>query len=128
MVRDKFYEGLGETLEQHGIKDHRLQIFNLDETGLNTCGSKSGFFFRPGVKEAHIITPNEGKTMYTVLFACNAVGDFIPPYVIYKGKHVHSSWVKNGPPGTSYNNTDSGWMEDYVFESWFLKQFIKYTE
>ena len=33
----------------------------------------------------------------------------------------------DGPEGTSYNVTTSGWMEDYVFEAWFKNVFLKYV-
>ena len=32
-----------------------------------------------------------------------------------------------GPEGPSYNVTKSGWMEDYVFETWFKNVFLKYV-
>lgn len=38
------------------------------------------------------------------------------------------SWMNGNPPGTAYNVTQSGWMEDYVFESWFETIFLKWVE
>ncbi len=35
-----------------------------------------------------------------------------------------SSWCANGPPGASYDVSDSGWMEGENFYQWFVKYFI----
>lgn len=65
--------------------------------------------------------------MFTVLYGISASGNYIPPFTIYKGAHLYESWTKGGPPGALYACTESGWMQDSVFESW-MDHFIKYTE
>jgi len=62
--------------------------------------------------------------MYTVLACCNAAGEFLPPHVIYKSKHLYRDWCIGGPKDTSYNSTKSGWMESKEFATWFEKKFI----
>ena len=48
----------------------------------------------------------------------------LPPYIIHRGKKLWSTWVpKNGFPGTRYNVTKSGWVEEEVFYDWFTNQF-----
>lgn len=129
-VLDLFYDGFERKLDELGIKDRRGRIFNLDETGMCTKASSKGLFFRRGTKEAQVIAPTEGRTMFTVLFCCNASGDFLPPYVVYKGTPgiLQTSWMSGGPTGTSYNATKSGWMEDYVFEAWFRNSFLTWLD
>ena len=39
-----------------------------------------------------------------------------------------NTWMDGGPPNTCYNVTKSGWMEDYVFEAWFVQVFIEYLK
>jgi hypothetical protein len=125
-VLDMFYERFENKLDELNIKNHRGRIFNLDETGLSTKADSKGLFYKRGVKEAQVLAPNEGKTMFTVLFCCNAGGDFLPPYVVYKGTPgiLQTTWLHGAPPGTSFNTTKSGWMEDYVFEAWFKNHFL----
>jgi hypothetical protein len=55
--------------------------------------------------------------MYTVLFCGNAGGDFLPSNVLFKAKHLYSSWCTNGPSGAHYDTSDSGWMETDQFLS-----------
>ena len=73
-----------------------------------------------------MITPTEGKMMYCILFTCNAAGNILSPYVIYKDKNLHTTQTVNGSENTTYNCTNSGWMEDPVFEIWFKTYFIPY--
>lgn len=129
-VLDMFYVRFEEKLLELGIKDKRGRIFNLDETGLCTKASAKGLFYRRGTKEAQVVAPTEGRTMFTVLFCCSAGGDFLPPYVVYKGTPgiLQTSWMTGAPPGTSFNATKSGWMEDFVFEAWFKVHFLGWLD
>ena len=127
-IKDGFYNGFEKKLVELNIKDKRSRIFNLDEVGLSTAGKKKEYFFRRGAREAHILTPNEGKSMFTVLFCCSAAGDMMPPFTVYKGTPdcLQSTWVTGGPPGSAYSATSSGWMEDYVLENWLKTRFIRW--
>ncbi len=82
---------------------------------------KSKAFYHRGSENVQYVVSSEGKTMYTVLFCGNAAGEYLPPYVIYKGStsNMFDTWMNGGPPNTSYNLTKSGWMEYFVFEAWF---------
>lgn len=51
----------------------------------------------------------------------------MPLHIIFKGKNLWSSWIRGGPDGASYDNTESGWMESQSYLSWF-KRFIEFTE
>ena len=52
----------------------------------------------------------------------------IPPFVVYKGLHLYSSWTFGGPQGTTYGVTPSGWMHDFAFEGWFIRSFLPFVE
>ena len=44
----------------------------------------------------------------TVVVACvNAIGQAIPPYVIYNAKTLNPEWMKDGPPSTKYARSGS---------------------
>ncbi|CAH1966563.1 unnamed protein product [Acanthoscelides obtectus] len=55
------------------------------------------------------------------MIAGNAAGEVLPPYVVYKSKHLWDTWTNNGPPGTRYANTASGWFESETFSDWFFQ-------
>ena len=57
-----------------------------------------------------MITPMEGKSIFTVMFCGNAKDRFLPPYVIYKSRseadQEHTlpvSSMHGGPKDTHYN-------------------------
>ena len=52
----------------------------------------------------------------------------LPPYVIYQGARLWSTSIPtNGFPGSRYNCTVSGWVEEPVFYYWFKNQFIPHV-
>ena len=61
-----------------------------------------------------------------MLFCGNAAGTYLPPCVIYKEKatNTFNTWMEGGPDNTTYNTTESGWMEDFVFEAWIKDVFL----
>ena len=52
----------------------------------------------------------------------NAVGDYIPPMMIYKRKRLHQNMLIGAAPGTVFERSDSGWMTRELFLSW-IKHF-----
>ena len=52
----------------------------------------------------------------------------MPPYILYKAKHLYDSWCVGGPPNTHYNTSASGWMEADSFFEWFESLFLKYKQ
>ena len=53
------------------------------------------------------------------MYCGTANGDILPPYVIYKATLMYNTWMEQGPRGTRYNRTKSGWMDVATFENWF---------
>ena len=48
----------------------------------------------------------------------------LPPFVVYKGKHLYTAWTKGGSAGAMYAASESGWVEKVNYESWFKKMFL----
>ena len=53
-----------------------------------------------------------------------ASGVCLPPFVVYKGKHLYTAWTKGGSAGAMYAASESGWMEKVNYESWFKTMFL----
>jgi hypothetical protein len=110
VVRD-FLSTLKSIYDKYDLHEHPEKIFNADETGLTTDTTSSSCFYKKGTRSAIVLNPTLGKTMHTVLVCGSASGELLPPFVVYKGKHLYDSWSKGGPKGTQYTTTSSGWME-----------------
>ncbi|KAF8789388.1 hypothetical protein HNY73_007328 [Argiope bruennichi] len=68
-----------------------------------------------------VLAVEKGKSIYA------AAKDFEIPYQTLRRWVINKQKHKGGPPGALYACTESGWMQDSVFESW-MDPFIKYTE
>ena len=58
------------------------------------------------------------------MFCGNAAGELLPPMVIYKAKFVYDGWVNDGPTGSVFDSTDSGWFDGHTFKKWFMEVFV----
>ena len=49
----------------------------------------------------------------------------LPPYIIHQAARLYDTWCpRNGFPGTRYNVSPSGWIEEPIFYDWFSNQFL----
>lgn len=107
-----------ENLKQTLIDVEPHAIFNYDETNLTDDPGQKKIITKRGVKYPERIC-NSSKSSISLMIAGSAAGELLPPYVVYKSKHLWDTWTENGPPGTRYGNTASGWFESQTFSDWF---------
>jgi hypothetical protein len=58
------------------------------------------------------------------MFCGNAVGEMVPPMVMYKAKNLYTSWKGEdgrGIKGALYSTSLSGWFNMFQFEKWFVE-------
>jgi hypothetical protein len=60
------------------------------------------------------------------MFAAAGDGTLLPLYVCYKAKEMYDTWRENGPPGTRYNRSPSGWFSSEIFHDWFTSIAVPY--
>ena len=118
-VCKEFMENLGKTIEDVPAQN----IWNYDETNLSDDPGRKRCITRRGTKYPERVI-NTSKTSTSVMFCGNAVGDTLPPYVVYKAEHLWSTWCENGPHGTRYNRTTHGWFDNHTFEDWFSSHLL----
>lgn len=101
-------------------------IFNFDETNLVDDPGKKKVFARRGTKYLeHIRTTSKAGT--SIMFCGSASGKLLPLFVLYKSRHIWSTWTEGGPPGTRYSNSTSGWFDSASFLEWFESILIPET-
>lgn len=125
-IVNHFFDMYEELLNENNLLECPERIFNLDETGLGTDARNCGVFVAKNARTAYQRSATCGKTMFSVLFCVSADGKYMPPFTIYKSKHIYDAWTHGGPSGAMYGCTDSGWMTDSVFEQW-IKHFSKHV-
>lgn len=112
--------GLGELTSEELAQ----RMWNCDETAFATDIASKKILARRGDKNVHETGGGTGREYITVLGCGSASGERLPPYVIYKGKNLWTSWTHGGPAGTLYAVSESGWMERPQFLEWFKKLFL----
>lgn len=68
------------------------KIYNLDETSFSNDPSKSKVIGKVGFRSTRT-TSSPGRDNTTVLLAANALGEKIPPLIIFQGKYMWSEWM-----------------------------------
>ena len=61
------------------------------------------------------------KSHITIVVCINAIGQALPPFIIFDAKNLNMKWAVGEVPGTTYGLSDSGWMDMDLFKRWFLK-------
>ena len=134
-IREGFYNELESVLSKQGLLDlpqHELapRLWNCDESGFRVCGchSKARVLAKKGTKTISDVSEGSDKEQISVLFCGSAIGQVVPPYIVYKSAELTDSWLTGGPKGTGYVASQSGWMETSQFFSWFETIFLPHTE
>lgn len=81
---------------------------------------------KKGTKRVSKNIAGSGKLNTTVLACGSADGAKMPPFIIFSGTYVWSTWIpQNDYPGTAYTAQKKGWMEGTLFANWFAEVFLK---
>ncbi|KAG6454154.1 hypothetical protein O3G_MSEX008529 [Manduca sexta] len=92
-------------------------VVNYDETNLADDPGRKKIITKRGTKYPERVM-NHSKAAVSIMIACTAVGELLPPYVVYKSENVYDTWTKSGPKGCRYNRSQSGWFDANIFEDW----------
>ena len=99
-------------------------VYNADKTGLLSVPSKSKKIVgRRGGRCVQRIQSGERGILTTLLPCANAVGEFIPPFLIFKGPVILS--VDDLPEDTRLKCTSSCYIDTDIFKS-FIEHFQRF--
>ena len=125
-IVNPFFDKLEKIVEENNLTAE--QIYNCDETGLNTDPRLKKVYVAKGKRDAYLKNATEGKACYSVLVCGSAAGEVMPPFTVFKGKNLYKQWMNGGPKGATYGCSPSGWMTDDNFEAWLKTQFVKVVQ
>lgn len=100
-------------------------IVNYDETNFSDDPGKPKVVCKRGSKHCDRVI-DSSKTSISVMMAASASGELLPPFVVYKAKHRYEEWEQDGPPGSRYSISKSGWFESTTFVEWFRQILLPY--
>ena len=116
---DDYFDNLESALE--GIEPSNL--YNYDETNVSDDPGAKKVFVRRGLRRRVERKIEHSKQTVSLMFCGNAIGEFLPPMVVYRAKHVYDNWKRGGPEGSMYESSKSGWFDSRIFEMWFMDMF-----
>ena len=125
-VLDHYFDLLEETLVENNLKDSPCQIYNMDESGMPLAPKPLKTIHEKGTKNAFAMTSSM-KTQITIVACVNAVGQCLPPMVIWDRKQLRPELTIGEVPGTIYGLSGKGWMDQHLFEKWFKRHFLRYA-
>ena len=128
---EAWFDTANEYIKQqdHGedaLRDPR-RVWNMDETAFpldSSTGKVRPVLVRRGTRNVYAIKQGD-KTQITVVGCCNAMGDFMNPYIVYPAQRLTGINYEKFPDAL-YSNTATGWMNQDEFDVW-IKCFNDYV-
>ena len=98
----------------------------MDEMPLYFDMPGSHTVHKKGHREVCIQSTGAEKRRLSIILACTAAGDMLPPMIIFKGKRA----LKNQriPPGVVVSLQPKGWNDSTLTNEWIQKVLCRYTQ
>ena len=122
---DSFFNLLEGLQEQFSFPPSK--IYNVDETGIsNVPNHVSKVIALKGKKQVGALSSAERGELHTITMCVNAIGNYIPPMIIFPRVRMKDELLYGAPPETLPVCHKSGWMQSDLFVTWF-EHFITYA-
>ncbi|USP74411.1 hypothetical protein yc1106_01685 [Curvularia clavata] len=103
-------------------------IWNMDETGvaLGVC-TNARVLASSSKKKAYVKSP-EDREWVSVIETVSATGAKLQCLVIFKGKHLQTTWFPaTSTPDWLYTTSENGWTSNLIGSEWLQRIFIPNT-
>ncbi len=121
-----YFDLLEDTLKEHNLMNSPGQLYNMDESGMPLDHRCPNVVVRRGEKKVRYRVSGK-KEQITILGCANALGQTVPPMVIFEGKYLNYQWTDGEVPGTYYGMSGKGWTDQELFKHWLKDHFLKYA-
>ena len=123
----KYFEELEFIIDRHGLRDKPQLIYNVDEKGINTGGSRPPNIVTVKGSAAQVVTSERSQTV-TVIGCGNAVGTNIPPFLVFPGKRLLPELFEGATTGCDGAMSDTGYSNTDIFNNYVKNHFSKYVK
>ncbi|XP_068086234.1 uncharacterized protein [Anabrus simplex] len=124
-IVNDYFNKLDVVLSKLGLKSRPQNIYYMDEKGVRlTLHHKQHVLSKTGAKRVHIVSREHAENV-TVVACTNAIGNVIPPVVLFKGVRCRKSFKAGLPPCSRVLMTTKGSMTGEVFVKW-IEHFAQY--
>lgn len=117
------YERLRTT---HGIVEEN--IWNIDEHGMGLGLLSNSQVLAKAERRHTFLQASDPKEWVTIIEAINSTGCKIQPLVIFKGKHLQTSWFNyQNLPNWEFTTSENGWTSNDIGLEWLKRCFLPET-
>ena len=120
---EAYFNLLREVFDEFDFDNCPQCIYNMDETGVPLEPKPPKVVARKGQKKIRYRTSGQ-KAQITVIGCGNAVGNILPPFIIFATKQLNPLWTRNEVSGTRYGVSDKGWVDQKLFFHWLKEHFL----
>ncbi|XP_072392377.1 uncharacterized protein [Diabrotica undecimpunctata] len=110
-----FFENLIKVYGKFGDSISPDLIYNLDETAITTVHNPPNVLSAKGQKQVGQVTSGERGVLITACCIINAVGNTVPPFLVFPRVHFKNQMLFGAPAGSAGSATKSGWMNGEIF-------------
>ena len=106
---NQYFDLLKNVLDEYDLLASPAQIYNVDESGMPFDFKTPNVVAKTGSKKVRYRQTGR-KGQVTIVACANAIGQAIPPMIIFDSKNLNHAWTKDEVPGTRYGLSDNGWI------------------
>lgn len=126
-IVDDYFVKLGNILEKYDLKHQPSKIYNMDEKGCRlTLHHQQTVIAQKGNKRVHLVAPEHAENC-TIVACANALGNSVPPMILFKGQRLKPTFADGLPPGSKVVMSPKGSMTTNLFIDW-LNHFSKFIQ
>ena len=108
---DNYFLLLKSILDDYDLGCKPAQIYNMDETAIPLDHRSPRVLAKKGQKKVRYCSTGN-KSQVTVVGCINAIGQALPPFVVFDAKNLNMQWCEDEVPGTTYGLSDK-WLDGY---------------
>ena len=122
---DNYYKELLRIIQKYKLLEKPHRIFNVDETGISTEHIPPKIVASRGSTPLAMVSSRSATT--TIISTVSAIGQVLPPYIIFKGKRKCDDLLAGALPGTQAMMSEMGWSNTKIFQMYLNEHFLKYV-
>ena len=116
---EDFFAKLGAIYARLNLFCRPMQVFNVDESGVNVTQHKGKVIAEVKRKGVHRVVAAEKGKNHTVIACGSASGFVLPPMIIFPRVRVSEGLKANAPPGSYLAAQKKGWVTKELYLKWF---------
>ena len=115
---EDFFAKLEAIYARLNLYSKPMQVFNVDETGINVTQHKGKVISEVKRRNVHRVVASEKGKNHTIIACGSASGLVVPPMIIFPRVRIPESFKINAPPGSILAGQKKGWVTGDLYLEW----------